>query len=287
MTTLGVDLTDATGDHCATFLAEREQMVVGSTVHKDWQYLVWLYTWLQREGELPPVRRRGQLVDQPDRGPMHGIKAPINNDPDPDRTRHITSADYRTLMGSFDKRKLLDCRNAAICSLMYWSGVRMSEVGRADLDRYDPGAGSLEVLGKNRKWRTVWLLEETREWVDRYLRRRRDDPAPALFATGVGHRDATTTDRLTPAGIGSMLERRCLKLGIQVTAHQFRRAATISAKRRGVPETEIARQHGWSPTSARLMIPRYTKSDADRLTGEAYRATDPTAIGRRRLRRAV
>ena len=35
------------------------------------------------------------------------------------------------------------------------------------------------------------------------------------------------------------------------------------------------------------MIPRYTKSDADRLTGEAYRATDPTAIGRRRLRRAV
>ena len=297
-----VDLTDATGDHCADYLAQRAKgttgltaangrplgPVVGATVHKEWQLLVWLYTWLRREGELPPIRRRGgQLVEQTGRGPMTDIDAPEINDPDPDRTRHITVADYRRVMASFDRRKVLDCRNAAICSLMYWSGVRMSEVARAELARYDPGDGCVEILGKSNKWRTVTLLEETREWVDRYLRRRRDDTASALFASTLGGNEATTTGHLRPDAIASMLERRCAKLGVHVTAHQFRRAFTIDAKRRGVPETEIARQAGWAPSSAKLMLPRYTKSDADRLTHEAFRANDPTAVGPRRRLRAV
>lgn len=285
----GVTLTEATGDHCATYLAERARIVAGSTVHKEWQQLTWLYTWLRREGELALVRRRGQLVEQTGRGPMEGVDAPRVNDPDPARIRHICVADYRRVLGSFDRRRVVDCRNAAICSLMYWSGLRRSEVARADLERYDPVDGTLAVLGKNNKWRTVTLLEETREWLDRYLRRRKDDTATALFASTLGGLEGTTTGRLRPDAISSMLERRCARLGIQVTAHQFRRAFAIGAKRRGVPETEIARQAGWSPSSAKLMLPRYTRSDADRLTHEAFRANDPTAAGgpRRRRLRAV
>ena len=106
------DLTEATGDLCAEFLAERARTVSGSTNHKDWQFLVWFYTWLRREGELPPITRRGQPVEQIGRGPMEDIDAPQVNDPDPDRVRHISTADYRKVMASFDKRKLLDCRNA-------------------------------------------------------------------------------------------------------------------------------------------------------------------------------
>ena len=276
------DLTEATGDLCADYLTERARTVAGSTVHKDWQFLVWLYTWLRREGELPPVTRRGQLVDQTGRGPMEDIDAPRINEPDPDRIRYVSPADYRRLMAGFDKTKMLDCRNAAICSLMYWSGVRMSEVAGAELDRYDAVDGCVEILGKGDppKWRTVTLLEETREWVDRYLRRRRSawphDTATALFAATYGGEDPD--GHLRPDAIGSMLERRCARVGIDVTSHQFRRAFTIEAKRRGIPETEIARQAGWATSSAKAMIPRYTTSDADRLTHEAFRANDPTAL---------
>lgn len=282
----GVELVDATADDCATYLAERGRAVSGATCHKDFQLLGWLYTWLCREGELPPRMRRGVLVEQAGRGPMEGVDAPRVSDPDPDRVRRITDADYRRLMASFDRRSTIDCRNAAMCSLMYWSGVRRSEVARADLDRYDRADGTVEILGKDRKWRTVWLLEETREWLDRYLRRRGDDPAVALFASSLGASEGTTTGRLNPDAISTMLERRCAKLGFHVTAHQFRRAYTIEAKLRGIPETEIARQAGWAPSSAKLMLPRYTRSEADRLTGEAFRGNDPTAVRgqRRRLR---
>jgi site-specific recombinase XerD len=280
------DLCAATGDLCADYLTERADTVVGSTVHKDWQFLVWFYTWLRREGELPTITRRGVDVEQIGRGPMEDIDAPRINDPDPDRVRHVSDADYRRLMATFDKRKVIDCRNAAMCSLMYWSGVRMSEVARAELARYDATEGCVAILGKNNKWRTVTLLEETREWVDRYLRRRAGDNATALFAATYGAADKIGGHMRADA-IGSMLERRCNRVGIDVTGHQFRRAFTIEAKRRGVPETEIARQAGWAPSSAKLMLPRYTKSDADRLTHEAFRANDPTAAPTRRRLRVV
>lgn len=281
------DVTQATGDLCADYLTERAGAVVGSTVHKDWQFLCWFYTWLRREGELPPIRRRGVEVEQIGRGPMEDIDAPRINAPDPERIRFVSPADYRRLMGSFDRTKVLDCRNAAICSLMYWSGPRMSEVARAELARYDAVEGCVDVLGKNGRWRTVTLLEETREWVDRYLRRRHnawpDDTATALFAATLGAADKVG-GHMRPDAIGSMLERRCAKVGVDVTAHQFRRAFTIEAKRRGIAETEIARQAGWATSSAKEMIPRYTTSDADRLTHEAFRANDPTAAPPRRLR---
>lgn len=224
-------------------------------------------------------------VEPPRRGPMANVAPPTLADPDPDRIRHISDADYRTLLASFDKRKTLDCRNAAIMSLMYWSGVRRSEVARADLADYDTGRGLLKVLGKGGKWRTVTLLEETRQLLNRYLRRREDDPAEALFASSMGGEEAEGSGRLKPDAISAVIERRCARLGIAVSAHQFRRAATISAKRRGVPETEIARQQGWAPQSAKLMLPRYTADQADELVTEAYRSTDPTVGRKPRTRR--
>jgi integrase len=279
----GVKLVDATGDDCADFINDRLTKVVGATAHKDWQNLVWLYEWLVKEGELPPVRKRGKLIEQINRGPMNDIDAPIINDPDPDRIRHISEVDYRRVMATFNKRKKLDCRNAAICSLMYWSGPRMSEVAAALLDNYDPIKGKLHVLGKGSppKWRMLVVMGETQEWIDRYLRRRDDDDA-ALFASTYG--GSSATGHMRPDAIASMLERRCAKLGIHVTAHQFRRSYTIEAKRRGVAETEISRQAGWTPTTAKLMMPRYTVDEADALTYEAFRNNDPTARGSRRLR---
>jgi integrase len=298
---------DATGAVCAGYLAARQAgttgvidarngrplgPIGGNTAHKEYQVLCWFYEWLVAEGEVPMTRRRGPdnttiWVEPARRGPMANVTAPAQSDPDPDRIRHITDADYRTLLGSFDKRRTLDCRNAAICSLMYWSGLRRSEVARADLADYDARRGVLMVLGKNRKWRRVILLDETRQLLDRYLRRRRDDPADALFASSMAGDEAETTGRLKPDAISGVLERRCRRLGIDVSAHQFRRASTISAKRRGIPETEIARQQGWAPQSAKLMLPRYTADQADELVEEAYRSTDPT-VGRtprtRRLR---
>ena len=281
----GVAITDVTGDDCADFINHRKTEVVGATVHKDWQDLCWFYEWLVKEGELPDVKKRGRWVPQEGRGPMEGIEAPTVSDPHIDRIRRISEADYRRVMSSFDKRKTLDCRNAAICSLMYWSGPRMSECARAERVKYDAAEGTLWVLGKGDppKWRELTVLEETRQWIDRYLRKRGSDDDAALFASTLSGSEAG--GYLRPDAIASMLERRCAKLGIHVTAHQFRRAFTIDAKLRGVDSEEIRKQAGWTPQSAKVMIPRYTKDAENLLTRAAFRGNDPTAVPQRRLRR--
>ena len=85
---------------------------------------------------------------------MARIKGPRTPPHDPRRTPHVTEADYAVLMASFDRRRLLDVRNAAICSLMYRGGARGVEVVRADRDRLDLDDARLEVIGKSGDWET-------------------------------------------------------------------------------------------------------------------------------------
>lgn len=283
----GVDLVDATRDHCAEFLREREASVAGATAHKDYQLLMWLYEWLRAEDELPQVRKAGRLVDQPALGPMSGIDPPTVNEPLPARVERVSEDDYRRLMASFDKRKVRDCRDAAICSLMWRSGPRRSEVAAAELDGLDLDERVLQILGKFGKWRRIPLAEETVVWLERYLRRRAGDPATALFASTMKANDGLESGRLAPDGISAMLDRRCAKAGVDLSAHQFRRAATGEMRAGFVPDVDVAHILGWAPSTAKLMLARYTKSEADKLAHAAFHRADATAkrpTSRRRLK---
>lgn len=306
----GTDLPDVEAEMCDEYLTARAQGttglidgrtgrvldrgVAGATLHKEYQQLCWLYEWMVRKHLVPETEQRVRgggvrYLPAPVRGPMTDIVAPVVSNPDPRRIRRVTDADYHQLLGFFLAKRgratRIDLRNAAMCSLMYWSGLRRSEVAGCDLANYDRDTGTLAVKGKGSppKWRTVVLLAETSELIDDYLRARHDDRAVALFASTMGAAEADTTGRLRPDAISAVLERACARLGIHVSAHQFRRSATISSKRRGIAETEIARQLGWSPGAAKIMMPRYTEDDATALVVEAYRANDPT-LRRRRTR---
>jgi integrase/recombinase XerD len=282
-----VELVDATRDHCAEYLNERKSVVAGSTAHKDYQRLMALYEWLRAEGELPQIVKAGRLVEQESHGPMANVESPAVNEPLPERIQRVSEPDYRRLIASFDRRKVRDCRDAAICSLMWCSGPRRSEVSIADLAGLDLDERVLLIRGKFGKWRNIPLAEETVVWLERYLRRRADDPATALFAATMNANDALEHGRLSPDGISSMLERRCEAAGIRVTAHQFRRAATGEMRANRLEDTDVAQILGWAPSTAKLMLARYTASEADELARAAFHRADPTAkrpTSRRRLK---
>jgi site-specific recombinase XerD len=280
-----VDVLEATADDCRQYLNERQEVVTTTTAHKDYQHLRWFYKFLVAEEDIDTRKEHG---------PMQTVKPPKVADADPDRVGRVSNDDYARLMSSFSRRSLNDCRDAAICSLMYWSGLRRSEVVRLDRDRIDFANGVGQVLGKNGKWRTFPLMSETVDWLERYLRRRdaandaqgRPD-ATALFASigGQGH-EHFTTGRLRPDAVSSMLDRRCAKLGIEVSAHEFRRAMAIEARRRQVPDLAIQATAGWADGR---MLKRYTREEDEQLAAAAFHANDPTRLGRggrRPLRRA-
>lgn len=279
-----IDLVAATRDDCASYLAERAVVVAGSTAHKEYQLLRWLYRWLRDEEELPLVRKAGRDVDQGPYGPMTGVVAPSVSEPDPNRVRRVSDDEYRRLMHGFAKARVTDCRDAAILSLMWWSGPRRHEVAGARLDRCDLDTATLQILGKGGKWRTLPLAEETVVWLERYLRRRGNDGLGALFCGTRAVLDGTD-GHLTPGGVDAMLERRVARAGlVGVSCHMFRRAATGDMRRRGIEDTDVATINGWAPSTAKLMLARYTRSDAAELAVSAFRAADPTARATTRRR---
>ena len=245
--------------------------ITSSTLVKDHQFLARLYGWLHAESELPG------------RNPMARVARPKGaGRVDPARIGYVSDADYHRLISSFDMRLTLDCRNAAICSLMYWSGVRRSEVVRIDLDRVDIDRARLQVIGKNGEWGTVVILDETVTLLRRYLRRRGPDHHAALF---VGTSATTAHDgRLRPDAISSMLERRCKKLGIDVSAHQFRRAMAINAKARGMNDTTVQHIGRWTDPRMVQQLPagRPGRTVRSRVPGRQTR--QPARSAPRRLR---
>ena len=267
----GVDLVGATSEECTTYLGERAAAVGKSTLIKDHQFLKWFYAWCHAEGELEG------------RNPMARVKGPGQPPHDPRRTPHIAEHDFDTLMASFDKRKVLDCRNAAICSLMYRSGARRSEVARADLDRVDLDRACLEVIGKTGQWETIPLAAETCRLLERYLRRRGDDRSPALF---VGTTATAAGDgRLDPRAISEMLARRGERLGLHLPPHAFRRAMAINAKDDGLNDTTVQHIGRWRDGR---MVARYQRNAQAELATAEFNAKDRTArrvtAPRRRLR---
>lgn len=272
-----VDLLDATGDDCADYLAERCAAVKGSTAHKDYQHMIWLYRWLVSMDEIET-----RHVD----GPMHKVAPPKNDAPDPDRLTYVSAEDYATLMASFDKRRTLDRRNAAICSLMYWSGLRRSEVCRTELHRLDleSDTPTIDVYGKNGRWRTVPIALETAVLLDAYLRRRGDEQSDALFLASL-RSDAAG---IRPAAITQMLKRKSEQLDTHFSSHEFRRSMAIEGMRRGLSETTICTVAGWTDTR---MMQRYQTAQRTELALAEFHANDPSANTRaaykRRTRRAA
>ena len=264
-----VELVDATKAECTEYIAERRAKVAISTATKDYQFLLWLYAWLDEEGELDG------------RSPMRGVKGLGQPPHDPTRTPHIEPETYDKLMASFDKRKQLDCRNAAIVSLLYRSGARGVEVCRADLDRLDLDTATLQVIGKSGKWDTLHLSAETCRLLERYLRRRGEDRSPALFVGTTGTK--SPDGRLTQRAIAEMLDRRARKLNLHLPVHAFRRAMAIDAKRRGLNDTTVQHIGRWADGR---MVARYQRNAQAELAAAEFHAADPTArqTTRRRLK---
>lgn len=266
-TTNDVEVTAATIDDCTGYLAARYAAVAPSTAMKDYQFLRWFYAWCHDESELDG------------RDPMRLVKGPGQPAHDPRRTPHITPDVYDRLMGSFAGTKALDCRNAAICSLMYRSGARGVEVTRADRDRYDRDAQTITVVGKSQRWETIHLSAETVRLIDRSLRRRGHDTSPALF---VGTTATRAGDgRLTQAAIAEMLERRAKALGLHLPVHAFRRAFAINAKAAGLNDTSVQHLGRWRDPR---MVARYQRNAQADLAAAEFHRLDPTARTTRRLR---
>jgi site-specific recombinase XerD len=142
------------------------------------------------------------------------------------QVKFLSGEQVDRLLGSPQLLKLNGKRDKAILEVLYSTGLRVSELVKLDRDKVDLERREFGIVGKGGKARVVFLSRRAGEWVENYIKARRDHFNP-LFIRHKGNPDPTTDDekmRLTPRSVQRIIKKyaRKIKLPVEVTPHVLR-----------------------------------------------------------------
>jgi len=139
----------------------------------------------------------------------------------------ITETELNRLLGAPDVSEVKGLRDKAILELFFSTGLRVSELCSLNRD-LDLDRDEFSIRGKGDKIRVVFISDDARNAVKKYLEKR-DDMDEALFVQvpskgGKKVLDSQDTIRLTPRSIERMVKFYATKAGIskKVTPHVIR-----------------------------------------------------------------
>ena len=128
-------------------------------------------------------------------------------------------------------------RDKSILTLLFSSGMRVSELCSLDRDKIDLSRGEFSVRGKGSKIRMVFLSDEARGSIKSYLNKRSDaDEALFIRIPKSGTFGKDTDLRLTPRSIQRIIKKYSIKAGIvgkNVSPHTLRHSFATDLLRNG------------------------------------------------------
>lgn len=135
----------------------------------------------------------------------------------------LYSEEMDQLLASFNTVLIEDLRDFALISLLYSTGIRISEAAHINRDDIREAHSEIIVRGKGNKIRVVFLSESAREAIARYISIRTDID-PALFVRhkkGIGAQDDL---RLSTRTMQRIIKKRAQAAGItkDITPHTLR-----------------------------------------------------------------
>lgn len=138
----------------------------------------------------------------------------------------LTGAEVNKLLNAPSLSSIQGRRNKAILELFYSTGLRVSELVKLNRDQVDFDRHEVRVKGKTERTRAVFLSTRAAEWVDKYLKARKDRYKP-LFIRHKGKMDPSIPDekmRLSARSVQRMLKKysRKMKLPVDATPHVLR-----------------------------------------------------------------
>lgn len=126
-------------------------------------------------------------------------------------------------------------RDKALISLLWYSGMRLSEVINAKTSDFNWNEGTVTVLGKGNKYRKALAGNSlVRQWFSEY-----------------------DSFELNKGGAQTILKRLTAETGIHCNTHAFRRGFAVYQVKSGLSTRVVQALGGWETIS---MVERYSKS---------------------------
>ena len=194
----------------------------GNAKHAYYRALRALCRWLDRQGELTenPITK----VEIPKKS---GKLLPA-----------ISEEQLELLLAQAD-----NLRDRCIVSLMFDSGLRLSEICTIQTDDLDWSTNTLRVVVKGNKEAKAAFTSRTGQLLQAYIANNTDS-SDTLFG-------------MKPRGVQDMLSRMSNQLGFPCNAHSFRRGFACNLHRKGVSTLSIMHLGRWSSLD---MVARYCSS---------------------------
>lgn len=163
----------------------------------------------------------------------------------------LTSSEIRDMI---DNAK--NIRDKAIICFLSSTGVRVSELINIQFDDWENNIDSIVITGKGDKERTIFINEETKTYVNEYLKKRKEN-CNNLFVSNHG-------TKMEEENILNMLKLTAKKAGVKdwsrVSPHLFRTTYATLLAQNGVPVQVIQKILGHSNISTTML---YVKTDMD------------------------
>jgi site-specific recombinase XerD len=134
----------------------------------------------------------------------------------------ISSADLERLLSAPDGSDLKNLRDKAMLELLFSTGLRVSELCSLNND-LDLTRDEFSVRGKGEKVRVVFLSDDAKDAVKKYLKERKDMDDAMFVQFGKNTANAKSL-RLSPRSIERIVKHHAIKAGIskKVTPHVVR-----------------------------------------------------------------
>ena len=144
---------------------------------------------------------------------------------------------------------LIKYRDKSILELLFSTGLRVSELAKLKKDNVNLRKEEFTVMGKGRKSRVVFLSEQARYWLQKYLEKR-TDPNSYLF---ISHDKRTLKQDddeqpLTPRSIQRLVQKYARAAGItkSITPHTLRHSFATDLLQNGADIRSVQTMLGHS-----------------------------------------
>ena len=162
----------------------------------------------------------------------------------------LESDELERLLKSPEGNNLGALRDRAVLGTLFSTGMRVSELCSLDRDKIDTTRGELSIRGKGSKIRVVFLSDDAKEGINKYLGKR-SDVDEALFIRipkNLKWSDHSNL-RLTPRSIQRIVEKYATKAGIvgkNVSPHTLRHSYATDLLRNGADIRSVQAMLGHS-----------------------------------------